>query len=144
HFSGSAKFISITSLLLTWFEARTYCRQHHTDLASSFNSSDQNMLNQLLSPFNSPWFGLYRDTWKWSDGTNATDLPWAPGQPDNYGGNANCAVVYNDQFFDEPCTTMYYFFCHTNFPTRSQIMQLQVKSDGSVLDQAVQSSIFKQ
>ncbi|KAF4071310.1 hypothetical protein AMELA_G00271750 [Ameiurus melas] len=90
------------------------------------------------------WIGLYRDTWKWSDGTNASNIPWYPGQPDNYYGNENCAVVYNKQFYDEPCTNLRYFFCHTIFPARSQIMRLQVKSDGSVFDPAVQSSILDQ
>ncbi|KAG7314244.1 hypothetical protein KOW79_022740 [Hemibagrus wyckioides] len=40
---------------------------------------------------------------------------------------------------------MYYFFCHTILPVREQqIVRLQVKSDGSVLDPAVQSSILEQ
>ncbi|KAF4071321.1 hypothetical protein AMELA_G00271880 [Ameiurus melas] len=83
-FSGAAKFIGINSPYLTWPQAQTYCRTHHTDLASSLNSSDNDMLLQ------------------------------------------------------------YYFFCQTISPARSQIMRLQVKSDGSVFDPAVQSSILDQ
>ncbi|KAG7314240.1 hypothetical protein KOW79_022736 [Hemibagrus wyckioides] len=38
-----------------------------------------------------------------------------------------------------------YFYCHTILPVREQqIVRLQVKSDGSVLDPAVQSSILEQ
>ncbi|KAF5899436.1 macrophage mannose receptor 1-like isoform X6, partial [Clarias magur] len=59
------------------------------------------------------WIGLYRDTWKWSDGTNATDLMWASGKPDNAGGNNNCAMVSNGQFTDMACSTLTYSFCHT-------------------------------
>ncbi|XP_053475465.1 C-type mannose receptor 2-like isoform X2 [Ictalurus furcatus] len=143
-FSGAARFIGITSPLLTWPQAQTYCRTHHTDLASSLNSSDNYMLRQVRDKQGNSWIGLYRDTWKWSDGTNASNIPWAPGQPDNYGGYENCAVVNNGLFYDVQCTNLYYFFCHTIYSARSQIMRLQVKSDGSVFDPAVQSSILDQ
>ncbi|XP_053087075.1 putative C-type lectin domain family 20 member A [Pangasianodon hypophthalmus] len=142
-FSGSDKFIGITNPRLTWPEAQAYCRTHHTDLASSLNSSDQNMLAQVRNRQGDSWIGLYRDLWKWSDGTKASGLPWAPGQPDNYGGIENCGVFYNGLFSDTTCTSQYYFFCHTISPMRSQIMRLQVKSDGSVFDPAVQSSILE-
>ncbi|XP_053086696.1 C-type mannose receptor 2-like [Pangasianodon hypophthalmus] len=144
-FSGSDRFIGISSPRLTWPDAQAYCRTHHTDLASSLNSSDNDLITQVRNRQGDSWIGLYRDLWKWSDGTNASNLPWAPGQPDNYGGIENCAVVYNGLFNDVPCTNQYYFFCHTIPPVREQqIMRLQVKSDGSVSDPAVQSSIFEQ
>ncbi|XP_053087047.1 C-type mannose receptor 2-like [Pangasianodon hypophthalmus] len=143
NFSGADKFIAISTPLLTWPDAQAYCRTHHTDLASSLNSSDQNMLAQVRNRQSNSWIGLYRDLWKWSDGTNASNLPWAPGQPDNYGGIEKCAVVYNGLFGDTTCTSQYYFFCHTISPMRNQIMRLQVKSDGSVFDPDVQSSILE-
>ncbi|KAF4071308.1 hypothetical protein AMELA_G00271730 [Ameiurus melas] len=142
-FSGDAKFIGISSLL-TWPQAQNYCRTHHTDLASALNSSDSNMLWHLRDKQGDSWIGLYRDTWKWSDGTSASNIPWAPGQPNNYYGNENCARFYNGLFYDEQCTNLYYFFCNTIYPARSQIMRLQVKSDGSVFDPAVQLSILDQ
>ncbi|XP_060744280.1 C-type mannose receptor 2-like, partial [Tachysurus vachellii] len=92
NFSGAARFIGITTPL-SWPQAQAYCREHHTDLASALNSSDQNMLWQVRNIQGDSWIGLYRDTWKWSDGTIASNLPWAPGQPDNDYGNANCAVA---------------------------------------------------
>ncbi|KAF4071306.1 hypothetical protein AMELA_G00271710 [Ameiurus melas] len=143
-FSGAAKFISINNPHLTWPQAQNYCRTHHTDLASSLNSSDNDILKQVLKTQINSWIGLYTGTWKWSDGTSASNIPWAPGQPDNYLGNENCAVVYNGLFYDEQCTNLHYFFCHNISQARSQIMRLQVKSDGSVFDPAVQSSILDQ
>ncbi|XP_058240556.1 putative C-type lectin domain family 20 member A [Hemibagrus wyckioides] len=113
NFSGTARFIGITTLL-TWPQAQAYCRTHHTDLASALNSSDNNMLVQIRNIQGDSWIGLYRDTWKWSDGTIASNLLWYPGQPDNYGGVENCAVVYNGLFYDAPCANLYYFFCHSN------------------------------
>ncbi|KAF5899460.1 macrophage mannose receptor 1-like, partial [Clarias magur] len=112
-FSGTNKFIGIASPLMSWFEARDYCRTHYTDLASSLSSSDNNMIGIAKNMLGDCWIGLYRDTWKWTDGTNASDLLWYSGQPDNYYGNENCAVVLHGQFFDVPCIQTYYFFCHT-------------------------------
>ncbi|XP_053533584.1 C-type mannose receptor 2 isoform X1 [Ictalurus punctatus] len=143
-FSGAARFIGISSPYMTWPQAQTYCRTHHTDLASSLNSSDSDILWQVRDKQGDSWIGLYRNAWKWSDGTNASNIPWAPGLPDNYWGRENCARFYNGLFYDEQCTNLYYFFCHTIYPARGQIIRLQVKSDGSVFDPAVQSSILDQ
>ncbi|XP_047671869.1 macrophage mannose receptor 1-like isoform X5 [Tachysurus fulvidraco] len=143
NFSGAARFIGITTLL-TWPQAQAYCREYHTDLASALNSSDQNMLWQVRNIQGVSWIGLYRDTWKWSDGTIASNLPWASGYPNNYGGHANCAVVYNGLFYDTTCTSLLSFFCHSFSTMRNQTVRLQVKSDGSVFDSAVQSSILEQ
>ncbi|XP_047672644.1 putative C-type lectin domain family 20 member A [Tachysurus fulvidraco] len=145
YFSGASKFIAISSPYLTWLDAQAYCRTHHTDLASSLNSSDNNYLLQLRDIQGDSWFGLYRDTWNWSDGTIASNLPWGHGEPYDSGGNENCAMVANNLFYSVSCTNLFYFFCHTIIPVREQqLVRLQVKSDGSVLDPAVQWSILEQ
>ncbi|XP_058240008.1 macrophage mannose receptor 1-like isoform X2 [Hemibagrus wyckioides] len=145
NFSGADKFIGISSPYMTWPQAQAYCRTHHTDLASALNSSDNNFLFQVSNIQGDSWIGLYRDTWKWSDGTITSNLPWAPGEPDNYWGKENCAAHYNNMFDDFSCSYQSYFYCHTILPVREQqIVRLQVKSDGSVLDPAVQSSILEQ
>ncbi|XP_058240160.1 macrophage mannose receptor 1-like isoform X2 [Hemibagrus wyckioides] len=142
-FSGPDKFIGIKSLV-TWHEARAYCQTYHTDLASSLNSSDQNILGQIKAAQGDSWIGLYRDAWKWSDGTVLSNIPWATGQPDNSERiMGSCGSVNNGLFSDERCTNLHYFFCHTTARVRSQIVKLQVKSDGSVFDPAVQSSILE-
>ncbi|XP_046699395.1 putative C-type lectin domain family 20 member A isoform X1 [Silurus meridionalis] len=142
NLTGSARFIAIPRPYMTWPEAQAYCRTHYTDLASIFNSSDNNIVGKI-NP-GGAWIGLYREPWRWSDRTSALNLSWAAGQPDNYGGIENCAVVNNRLFSDAPCSNQYYFFCHTNFPTRSQTVRLQVKSDGSVFDPALQAFILEQ
>ncbi|XP_027004148.2 putative C-type lectin domain family 20 member A [Tachysurus fulvidraco] len=142
NFTGASKFIGINTLV-TWYEARAYCRTYHTDLASSLNSSDQNMLAQIKAVQGDSWIGLYRDTWKWSDGTNNLTFAWAPGKPNNAAKIMGCCgSVTNGLLSDEPCTNLHYFFCHTIPPVRSYI-KLQVKSDGSLEDSAVQSYILE-
>ncbi|KAK3522998.1 hypothetical protein QTP86_010502 [Hemibagrus guttatus] len=146
RFGGADKFVRISNPLLTWPQARAYCQTYHTDLASALNSSDYALLVQLMIIQGDSWIGLYRDMddWKWSDQNKASNLPWYPGQPNNYYGSENCAVLFNGFLYDERCTNMLYFFCHTISPKRSQTVRLQVKSDGSVFDPAVQSSILEQ
>ncbi|KAI5087790.1 C-type mannose receptor 2-like, partial [Silurus meridionalis] len=112
-FSGAARFIGISSPLMTWFDAQTYCQTYHTDLASALNSSDNGMLWVVSARKGSSWFGLRRDTWMWSDGTFATGISWGPGQPDNSGGIEGCAVLDNGLYNDVTCGSQYYFFCHT-------------------------------
>ncbi|XP_027004144.2 C-type mannose receptor 2-like [Tachysurus fulvidraco] len=143
NFSGAARFIGITTPL-SWPQSQAYCREHHTDLASALNSSDQNMLGQVRNIQGDSWIGLYRDTWKWSDGTIALNLQWDTGQPDNRYSNENCAMVYNGVFYDTDCNNLFCFFCHSISTMRNQTVRLQVKSDGSVFEPAVQSSILEQ
>ncbi|XP_027004171.1 C-type mannose receptor 2-like [Tachysurus fulvidraco] len=144
NFSGADRFIGVASPLMTWNGARDHCRKYHTDLASSLNSSDQTMLAQVSSIQGDSWFGLYRDSWKWLDGTNSSNLQWYPGQPSNNWGNENCAPIYKGLFIDEQCTNIHYFFCHTISPVKKQTVRLQLKSDRSVFDPVVQSFILEQ
>lgn len=113
NFSAAKKFIGITSQV-NWSDAQAYCRAYHTDLASSLNSSDNKMLGQVSNIQGDSWIGLYRDTWKWSDGTNTSNLAWAPGKPNNAERMmGSCASVNNGLLSDEQCTHLHYFFCHT-------------------------------
>ncbi|XP_053335769.1 C-type mannose receptor 2-like [Clarias gariepinus] len=126
RFSDSNKFIGISSPQMSWPDARTYCRTNHTALASSLNSLDDAILDQIKINQGDSWIGLTRnvDIWKRSDGTKALN-PWYPGQPDNYYGSENCAVLYNNMFYDEQCTYLHYFVCQT----REYLFQFYVLID---------------
>nr|XP_024661525.1 C-type mannose receptor 2-like [Maylandia zebra] len=59
-----------------WREAQSYCRENHTDLASGAEQ-----LKEAVSTFKSSdeprsWIGLFRDTWRWSDGSNYSYRHW--------------------------------------------------------------------
>ncbi|XP_046699366.1 macrophage mannose receptor 1-like isoform X2 [Silurus meridionalis] len=143
--SGADRFVGVTSPMLTWSGAQTYCRTFHTDLATVTNSTDNDLLAQLASVMSSIcyWIGFYRDTWKWSDGTNISNLQWANGQPNNYYSHENCGL-HNTLFEDDTCTNLHFFMCHTIKPViKQQIVRLQVKSDGSVFEPDVQSMILE-
>ncbi|XP_047665740.1 C-type lectin lectoxin-Enh6-like [Tachysurus fulvidraco] len=130
---------------MSWTEAQTYCRTFHTDLASALNQTDNDLLQQIARDQGASWIGLFRDTWKWSDGTEPTNLLWDSGQPNNYYRNEDCGDLYRRSFTDRDCTETYYSICHTLVPVKErQVMRLQVKSDGRVFDPDVQSSILEQ
>ncbi|XP_046699410.1 C-type mannose receptor 2-like [Silurus meridionalis] len=144
--SGADRFIGVTNLQLNWSEAQTYCRTYYTDLASSLTQADNDLLAQIVYVQGYSWFGLYRDTWKWLNGTVASNLQWNPGQPNNANPQENCGMLQDKMMGDENCNSLHYFFCEIIPPVRQQIMKIKVsdvKSDGSVFDAAFQLSILE-
>ncbi|KAI5087809.1 macrophage mannose receptor 1 isoform X2, partial [Silurus meridionalis] len=109
--SGAARFIGVTNPRVNWSQAQTYCRTYYTDLASALTQADNDLLAQIVSVQGYSWFGLYRETWKWLNGTVASNLQWNPGKPNNAKPQENCGVLINGLFSDERCTSVHYFFC---------------------------------
>ncbi|XP_063323898.1 macrophage mannose receptor 1-like [Pelmatolapia mariae] len=60
---------------VNWTQAQSHCRQHHTDLASGL---DQIYSEEFKNLQNSTalWIGLFRDSWRWSDGSNFSFRYW--------------------------------------------------------------------
>ncbi|KAI5103678.1 C-type mannose receptor 2-like, partial [Silurus meridionalis] len=99
------------SSLKNWSDAQSYCRQYHTDLASAKTSTENSIIKAMIS--DDTWFGLFRDSWKWSDGTIFTSIPMMPGQPDNLLKNENCMALTNSEASDELCSDIKPFFCYS-------------------------------
>uniref|UniRef100_A0A3Q2VNC9 C-type lectin domain-containing protein n=1 Tax=Haplochromis burtoni TaxID=8153 RepID=A0A3Q2VNC9_HAPBU len=73
--------------------AQSYCRAHHTDLASVRNMSENQRVTEVVPAGQSAWIGLFRDSWKWTDGSNSTFRNWNPTQPDLSTGSKVCAAI---------------------------------------------------
>jgi len=72
----------INTTAMTWSQAQSYCRQHHTDLASVENMSENLRIKELLSTGYIVWIGLFRDPfWKWVDGATFSFYYWGTAQP---------------------------------------------------------------
>lgn len=109
--SSAQSYVGVTTTL-TWSAAQAHCRQFYTDLAIAFTVTDNDAMQSIAFQQGFSWIGLYRDTWKWSDRTNTSNLMWFPGKPDNINGNDNCAVLDNGMFKDAACNELHYFICH--------------------------------
>lgn len=110
--AGVNKFVGVPTLM-TWVDAQSYCRQHYTDLASSFNLSDNNLLQQVATTLGFSFFGLFRDEWKWVDGTQVDKLLWQSPLPDNADPPEDCGTLTSGKRDDKKCTNLYNFFCDT-------------------------------
>ncbi|XP_046699143.1 macrophage mannose receptor 1-like [Silurus meridionalis] len=139
-YTGTSSYIFI-NMQLTWSDAQSYCRPHHTDLASVRNSAE-NSIVKSLSVSGGSWFGLFRDTWKWSDQTNFNSIPWLAGQPDNSLKQENCVLFLNGVTADVLCSKIIPFFCETVITGKKQIARLKIKSNQDVDDPGVKVAIL--
>uniref|UniRef100_A0A8D0D3Z4 C-type lectin domain-containing protein n=1 Tax=Sander lucioperca TaxID=283035 RepID=A0A8D0D3Z4_SANLU len=122
-FSGSdVTFVSINTEM-TWTAAQNYCRAHHTDLASVRNSTENRKVLAMLPVGYWTWIGLFRDSWKWSDGSNSSFSFWKNGQPDN--NNETCVAADFSQsgaWEGWPCDMERAFICYG--PGEVQLLHL--------------------
>uniref|UniRef100_A0A3P8RU44 C-type lectin domain-containing protein n=1 Tax=Amphiprion percula TaxID=161767 RepID=A0A3P8RU44_AMPPE len=66
HQARNVTFVYI-NIPMTWTEAQSYCRAHHTDLASVRNMTENQKMAKVIPSGQIAWIGLFRHLW-WSDG----------------------------------------------------------------------------
>ncbi|MGH0166946.1 UNVERIFIED_CONTAM: hypothetical protein FKN15_051746 [Acipenser sinensis] len=110
--SNIAERYTLIEELKTWTAAQQYCREHHTDLVSIKNASENEEIVKKAQgkPF---WIGLFNEPWKWShQGDNYTFHKWNYGEPNNRGGDQNCVMMSKTGgWFDYGCNNQKSFFC---------------------------------
>ncbi|XP_061574302.1 uncharacterized protein LOC133440967 isoform X2 [Cololabis saira] len=96
----------------SWRDAQSHCRNLASDLVS-IHSEVENTVVQNLSTSGNLWIGLFRDPWKWSDGSNSSFRFWKPNQP-QYSKNQDCvAAIFKDEgkWNDRNCNQKFSFIC---------------------------------
>ncbi|KAE8279385.1 Snaclec stejaggregin-B subunit beta-1 Precursor [Larimichthys crocea] len=94
---------------MNWLQAQKYCRDKHTDLISGLTQLNQvKDLNPRTVNF---WIGLFRDTWRWSDGSSSSFRNWDPEV-----GDKNCALLKSSgQWRSADCDMKKPFFCYDEY-----------------------------
>uniref|UniRef100_A0A668AHN7 C-type lectin domain-containing protein n=1 Tax=Myripristis murdjan TaxID=586833 RepID=A0A668AHN7_9TELE len=115
-FSGDVKAQGQSRFILVrehknWTEAQSHCRQNYTDLASVRNQSENEEIFSLVSDHEEAvWIGLFRDGWKWSDGSAMSFNNWNTERPDGINKH-NCVATTNGKWKTSRCNDRKYFVC---------------------------------
>uniref|UniRef100_A0A3Q0SEY7 C-type lectin domain-containing protein n=1 Tax=Amphilophus citrinellus TaxID=61819 RepID=A0A3Q0SEY7_AMPCI len=109
-FSDSSRFIFV-NVSKTWDDAQSYCRNNHTDLVSVRNQSENEQLRKMMVG-SFAWIGLYRNSWKWSDGSSNSFTSWAPSNP-SAPFTASCGAAVKSKWLNDDCNTLWFFVCYT-------------------------------
>ncbi|XP_054869190.1 putative C-type lectin domain family 20 member A [Amphiprion ocellaris] len=133
---------------MTWTEAQSYCRAHHTDLASVRNMTENQKVVELIPSGQIAWIGLFRHLW-WSDGQIYTFHYW---RNITQSGAGEMCVLAN--FADSGkwsgfwCDMEFPFICYSQSAQRHVMkVKLEVMEPNSNLDMddsAVREGILQQ
>jgi hypothetical protein len=96
--------------------ARFGCLQKCGDLVSIGSAAENALVRSLLPTSSSIWFGLNdgttEGTFTYLSGEPVTYTNWYPGEPNDSGGNEDCAELYsNGQWNDDVCSNPRPFVC---------------------------------
>nr|XP_055046626.1 C-type mannose receptor 2-like [Misgurnus anguillicaudatus] len=83
-YNGDKGFI-INDSSVSWRVAQIFCRQHHTDLTSVRNQTENQQIQKIMKDKNisEVWIGLFSDSWEWSDESESGFRYWDPIEPNN-------------------------------------------------------------
>ncbi|XP_050931473.1 snaclec stejaggregin-B subunit beta-1 [Lates calcarifer] len=100
---------------MTWLNAQNYCREHHTDLVSGVHQLEDEEFKKAIGSNNQVWIGLFRDTWRWSDGSSFSFRHWDHDSFDKQQNEKKCALTKLDEkgrWKCESCNETKPFFCY--------------------------------
>ncbi|XP_031708912.1 uncharacterized protein LOC116386650 [Anarrhichthys ocellatus] len=129
---GSSDFHLIT-MSKTYTEAKTYCREMYTDLATVHNSTDMdNLISIVPSTIARAWIGLETSEvwmWHWSWPDQKLDFfKWKVGEPQIKNEDACAAMDQQGEWIESDCGTQRSFVCHGNSDNSGLIFVAETKS----------------
>ncbi|XP_049436124.1 C-type mannose receptor 2-like [Epinephelus fuscoguttatus] len=148
-FNGGGTFTLINNSM-TWAAAQSYCRACNNDLASVRNEADNQKIKELISPGQTVWIGLFRDSWKWLDGSDNSFTYWKQGEPNNRIKKETCVAAdlgQSSKWEDRPCSETAAFICYSRVVPIKKVMKVKLVTKDSPLDlndSAVMVDLLKQ
>uniref|UniRef100_A0A3Q1GG68 Galactose-specific lectin nattectin-like n=2 Tax=Acanthochromis polyacanthus TaxID=80966 RepID=A0A3Q1GG68_9TELE len=121
-FSFNGRCYKYMATPMTWARAELFCVSQGANLVSIHSIKEQNFVNSLIRNFDSAqtwtWIGLsdvhLEGRWMWSDGSKVNFVFWNTGEPNNAGGDEDCAHTnFGTRFTwnDRPCSDTRSFVC---------------------------------
>ena len=110
----------------TWADARVECGMRGGDLVVIDDAQENDAIAGQISVIEGTlgqwWFGLndiaLEGSYVWLDGLPLVYSRWALGEPNNFNGKENCAVLYDDSDWnDAACLMLRGFLCEAPAPT---------------------------
>uniref|UniRef100_UPI003AAEE309 C-type mannose receptor 2-like n=1 Tax=Centroberyx gerrardi TaxID=166262 RepID=UPI003AAEE309 len=148
NYKSKPKRYVYNATLMSWKDARKYCREYETNLVSSRHWKENSQVKKLLPQGAEAWIGLARPKlWYWSGTDEAYKVKnWQTGQPDNKSGKENCAAVAVKQgdWSDEDCSLEYPFFCYGIRKTWTTVVRMKVQSDANMEDPTSSAQLLQQ
>ncbi|XP_076738805.1 C-type mannose receptor 2-like [Maylandia zebra] len=139
----SERFVLITNTM-DWLSAQSYCRATYTDLARVQNQQENDLLQALVTN-QQVWIGLTRMSWRWSDGSEPSFIPWGlsvitSAQLSDCGvlevSSNPLGMVQRRYAEKQP------FICYTA-PRKKTLVQMQLSADVDMTDPGVRESVLK-
>ncbi|XP_021333404.2 C-type mannose receptor 2 [Danio rerio] len=101
---------------MTWIDAQTYCRKHHSDLSTMTKEEAQLLSSNTDATYSFSWIGLYEDPdradeWIWSGGQVEEVDNWDTDQPDDSSENCISLKQSTSKLHDTLCSDMLSFYC---------------------------------
>ncbi|XP_078020510.1 C-type mannose receptor 2-like [Epinephelus lanceolatus] len=98
---------------MSWPQAQSYCREHHTDLVSGDQQLEDNEFKREYRSNEVVWIGLFRDSWRWSDGSSFSFRYWDLELFRDEDSSKKCAVTLLDgKWSSDECNKTKSFFCY--------------------------------
>uniref|UniRef100_A0A3Q2FL81 C-type lectin domain-containing protein n=1 Tax=Cyprinodon variegatus TaxID=28743 RepID=A0A3Q2FL81_CYPVA len=96
---------------MNWTDAQKYCRANYIDLASVRSESENEAISQLVT-VDYAWIGLYKESWRWSDGQRlkmTSFSKWNPSQSITV--ENSCVTTTSSVWNIRPCSSTFPFIC---------------------------------
>ncbi|XP_078392315.1 C-type lectin lectoxin-Phi1-like [Cetorhinus maximus] len=99
-----------------WDSAKRQCESQNSHLIIINTEQEQNFIKKSIKNNRGTyWIGLTNReserNWKWVDGTPVSFTRWDQGEPNNWYGNENCAVIRRASWNDVSCSNHFRFIC---------------------------------